>query len=803
MHPLRKRKESDPDSESPAQAKRPRIDTIHVPFHRSTAAPAAIYSPLRRAPSDIEDIGIVVTSSDPGPSSGSLLRERHIPPPPSLKRPPATPTTPILNSLQPDYSSPHIPPLSPLINRQTLRELDLDVIIRNPVLRHDLLFDAGLQFRPRRKSDLSERYWKAVFEEVKTGCTCITLEYRTSKPLKTVCMCARCPEPPPTPLAYLITSTAYTIRMPSRVRTLLNEFLEVMLFVIQPLSNTAVYSNPNDVREQAREHSQHAAYLKQIFDPAFIYQELKHNVFDPSGVFVHIGEMLKNHCAPMRDRTVDELVRLAQQPGVEGLKAFRASLELLEQMKLDIANHQLTQLRPWLLRNTGSFEIKAFKMRFGHEPSLHNTREWLYASHRALTQRKESIAHPSYVDDMSFKAMTRNQQVYMSVLRGLVDIVFDSFTNASCSNSPPSTPVASVPPTPLTPSPVSGFSTFSSAPPTPSTSTRPETLYLDKTRLNNFSSEASDVTALYMLMLLFRQLAFMDVGPNASTRPVRSVDEEDLLQLRQELIDIGPAKMGACFVPRTGEPALEDMTEKQKKDIELRRSVRLDLVLQVAKRASDLRRRNCPASSVSSTPYGDAPDSRLVNIATTWAETNMQPGSSLSVLLHNRMREVLFDLVVSLAYPGKDVVSLAAAANGTLRTTTSVPGTSTTMHTSSVSTSMATCPAPKNSLPMVSTPEDDRAPSSPITTTMSRIPSTTTSSPHLKIDLYTSTRLLTTAEAVTDNHQPGMEGILDDARELAEKLARLALIHLNTFLAMYESEGFLIGLDGSAGLVRR
>lgn len=203
------------------------------------------------------------------------------------------------------------------------------------------MFDSGLQFRPRRKRDLSEKYWNAVWEEVKTGCTCITLEYRSGKPLKTVCMCSRCPEPPPAPLAYLLSSTAYTIRMPSRVHMLLTEFLEVMLFVIQPLSNTAVYSNPNDVREQAKEHSQHAAYIKEIFDPALIYQELTHKVFDPAGLFVHIGEMLKNHCAPMRDRSVDDLVRLAQQPGLESLKAFRACLELLEQMKLVCNNSRL------------------------------------------------------------------------------------------------------------------------------------------------------------------------------------------------------------------------------------------------------------------------------------------------------------------------------------------------------------------------------------------------------------------------------------------------------------------------------
>jgi hypothetical protein len=275
----------------------------------------------------------------------------------AVRKLPRTPSTPVVNPLQPDYSSPYIPPTTPLINRQTLRELDLDVIIRNPMLRaslsspfrfqmsnllffpacksgHDLLFDSGLQFRPRRKLDLSEKYWNAVWEEVQTGCTCITLEYTSGKPLKTVCMCSRLPEPPSTPIAYLLSSVAYTIRMPSRVRVLLMEFLEVMLFVIQPLSNTAVYSNPNDVREQAKEHSQHAAYIKEIFDPALIYQELIHNVFNPSGLFLHIGELLKNHCAPMRDRSVDELMDLAQQPGVEGLKAFRSCLELLEQMKL-------------------------------------------------------------------------------------------------------------------------------------------------------------------------------------------------------------------------------------------------------------------------------------------------------------------------------------------------------------------------------------------------------------------------------------------------------------------------------------
>jgi hypothetical protein len=44
-----------------------------------------------------------------------------------------------------------------------------------------------------------------------------------------------------------------------------------------------------------------------------------------------------------------------------------------------------------------------------------------------------------------------------------------------------------------------------------------------------------------------------------------------------------------------------------------------------------------------------------------------------------------------------------------------------------------------------------------------------------------------------------MEGILEDARDLAEKMARLALIHLNTFLGMYESDGFFVTANDGAG----
>jgi hypothetical protein len=130
--------------------------------------------------------------------------------------------------------------------------------------------------------------------------------------------------------------------MPSRILNLLTELLEVLLLVIQPLTTiSGMYVNPNMFKAQMQEHSAQAAYIRSIFDPLLIEQELKHEVFDPSGLFRAIGTTLKGHCAPMRDRAVEMMVQLAQTcaPGGIGTKqdavrAVRMCMEILELMKL-------------------------------------------------------------------------------------------------------------------------------------------------------------------------------------------------------------------------------------------------------------------------------------------------------------------------------------------------------------------------------------------------------------------------------------------------------------------------------------
>lgn len=209
-------------------------------------------------------------------------------------------------------------------------------------LGHDILFEPTLQFRPtasRRKREASERYWAAVSREVETGCTCVSFDFQ-GRPSPLVCACNHVPVLPAHPILVYLPFRVVTLRMPSRLGSLISEFLEVLLLVIQPLSS--VSGNPYVASDsQAQQQTNQAAYIRSIFDPSLIEQELRHNVFDPSGLFKAIGNVLKGHCAPLRDPAIDAMVQVAEScaPGGSGTKAdavraVRMCMDILEFMKL-------------------------------------------------------------------------------------------------------------------------------------------------------------------------------------------------------------------------------------------------------------------------------------------------------------------------------------------------------------------------------------------------------------------------------------------------------------------------------------
>lgn len=207
------------------------------------------------------------------------------------------------------------------------------------------MFDPGLQFRPtfsRRKRDLAEGYWVAVVRELDTGCTCTTVDLQ-GKLIGCRCICATVPLPAEKPVrAYSPSGNFVTVRSPSRLKLLLAELLEVLVSIIRPVvlrpTDGCLQSNAPSSQEQ---NDSHVGYLRAILDADLIEQEIEHGVFDPSGVFKAIGDIMRCYCAPMRDQAVNQMVALADScsPGgsgtkVDAVRAIRLCFEILELMKL-------------------------------------------------------------------------------------------------------------------------------------------------------------------------------------------------------------------------------------------------------------------------------------------------------------------------------------------------------------------------------------------------------------------------------------------------------------------------------------
>jgi len=178
-------------------------------------------------------------------------------------------------------------------------------------------------------------------------------------------------------------------------------------------------------------------------DIQLISQEIKHGVFVPHNLISYIAKTLKVHCAPARDEYIDKIEELSKQNKfVETLKLI---YEVLELMKLDLANHQLTRIRPYVLTHTVEFEWKFFKDQLDKKNiSDINTRNWL---------------------QMSLQNQPANSSFNDIFYAGFLKLLLTYNQNRII----------------------------------------PETFRLDKSRIVTFYNEWQDITILSCLLLIFRQ----------------------------------------------------------------------------------------------------------------------------------------------------------------------------------------------------------------------------------------------------------------------------------------------------------
>lgn len=196
----------------------------------------------------------------------------------------------------------------PPITRQSLSELDLNKIIENIKLRHDINFDRDLSFRPNldgSRGDKKRRhasvYWKALVAELR------------------LYLCIFQCDP-----SFFNHDAEKQSKFVERAKRRIPNMFETIRDVLKSLV---------PVRDHPR--------VDEHLDVEKLMQEIERGVCDLVRLAEWLALLLKEHCAPMRDELVDKMVEttglgVAHNSSEQIIGGLRDLFGILEAMKLVI-----------------------------------------------------------------------------------------------------------------------------------------------------------------------------------------------------------------------------------------------------------------------------------------------------------------------------------------------------------------------------------------------------------------------------------------------------------------------------------
>lgn len=307
-------------------------------------------------------------------------------------------------------------------------------------------------------------------------------------------------------------------------------------------------------------------------------------------------------------------------------------------------NHRLSAIRPVLIDSAPQSELKGFQdlHERGHF-TISVTQSWLQAVHAKLLTSCDCLPLPALKDPSplprTLQTLSRSQQMQVCVLTGIVDLIFNPPTPLAASSARSRTIHVSPPPVFVT---LPGY---------------PETLFLDISRLMLLTSDAADLTATYMLLMLYRQLVFTAPTPSPGAGAKPKIEDTEVDGLKREIWQVGPPRLGLCFyegyslnedTKQAGEPANtpppRDLKDRWRKGMRA-------AVLQVARRAEQTRAGIPFTPRTEGVDTDDTPDivpnEQTIRLANGWAGTNMRSGSSLGGILRAKLRAAVLRVVVS------------------------------------------------------------------------------------------------------------------------------------------------------------
>ncbi|KAL9097217.1 MAG: hypothetical protein Q9165_000644 [Trypethelium subeluteriae] len=251
---------------------------------------------------------------------------------------------------------------TPPITAESLSELNIDRIVTNAQLRHDINFDREIHFRPnvdcskgRQKINAAEQYWKALVAE-----------------LELYALLGN--EPSLSHIGKQFDLDSAITASQRRIPLIFETIKEILRSILPEIDRAQVVD---------------------VLDVPVLMQQIQRGMCDLVGLAAWLAKLLKVHCAPMRDGWVDQMVahiedgvrNASAQSIVDGLREL---LGILEAMKLDVANHQIRHLRLLLVEDTIQFEQQHHQSRIEHgRIDVESAQGWLSKYSHAL--RHESL----------------------------------------------------------------------------------------------------------------------------------------------------------------------------------------------------------------------------------------------------------------------------------------------------------------------------------------------------------------------------------------------------------------------------
>ncbi|KAL8733367.1 MAG: hypothetical protein Q9166_002191 [cf. Caloplaca sp. 2 TL-2023] len=244
--------------------------------------------------------------------------------------------------------------LDPPITKDSLSELDLNRIVNDTRLRHDLNFEHEIMFRPNtygtrgaEKKREDNEYFEALV---------IEFAHYIRRQRNPASSSPQAGFTPPANMRPKSSSSRFPRRLPPMIVAISE--------VIKTLVPTAKWQSVDDQ-----------------FDVDLRMQELEHGICDIAGLFEWIGKLLLCSCSPMRDPVVTAMVAKSQQAVIaqdphQLVNSIKDLFGVLETMKLDVANHQIRYLRLYLLEESIQFEQNHILDRIAAGWSISRERRW-------------------------------------------------------------------------------------------------------------------------------------------------------------------------------------------------------------------------------------------------------------------------------------------------------------------------------------------------------------------------------------------------------------------------------------------